>query len=155
VIDAGHGGHDPGTIGFSGTYEKDLTLQTARELYRQLAASGRYRPVLTRRSDVYLALGQRVDVARDVDGELFISLEAYSINRPDARGGPVYARPAVAGDAQAAELAQKENQADLLAGVNLAHQSREVSRILIDLMQREPRNRSAVFASGLLPELAR
>jgi N-acetylmuramoyl-L-alanine amidase len=156
VIDAGHGGHDPGTIGFSGTYEKDLTLLAARELHNQLLASGRYRPVLTRRTDVYLALAERVDAARDADGELFISLHADSIGgRPDIRGASVYTLSEVASDAQAAALAQKENKSDLLAGVNLAHQSREVSRILIDLMQRETKNRSAVFASGLLPELAR
>ena len=68
VIDAGHGGHDPGTIGISGTYEKDLTLLAARELYNQLAATGRYRPMLTRRGDIFLALGERVDAARNVDG---------------------------------------------------------------------------------------
>ncbi|BBK35174.1 hypothetical protein STAQ_02520 [Allostella sp. ATCC 35155] len=155
VIDAGHGGHDPGTIGFSGSHEKDVTLAAARELYIQLRATGRYRPILTRRDDTFLGLGQRVELARDVEGELFISLHADSIGRPDIRGASVYTLSEVASDAQAAALAQKENQADLLAGVNLAHQSREVSRILIDLMQRETKNRSAVFASGLLPELAR
>ncbi|MCC7275825.1 MAG: N-acetylmuramoyl-L-alanine amidase [Alphaproteobacteria bacterium] len=155
VIDAGHGGHDPGTIGVSGTNEKDVTLLAARELYRQLQATGLYRPALTRSGDLFLALGERVDRARDVGGELFISLHADAIHRPDVRGASVYTLSEVASDAQAAALAQKENRADLLAGVNLAHQSREVSRILIDLMQRETKNRSAVFASGLVPELSR
>ncbi|BBK33977.1 hypothetical protein STHU_46110 [Allostella humosa] len=155
VIDAGHGGHDPGTIGFSGSQEKDVTLLAARELFAQLQSTGRYRPVMTRRNDSYLGLAQRVDLARDVDGDLFISMHADSIGRADIRGASVYTLSEVASDAQAAALAQKENRSDLLAGVNLAHQSREVSRILIDLMQRETKNRSAVFASGLLPELAR
>ncbi|MGE0716121.1 MAG: N-acetylmuramoyl-L-alanine amidase [Alphaproteobacteria bacterium] len=155
VIDAGHGGHDPGTIGISGTNEKDVALAAARELHRQLQATGLYRPVLTRSSDTFLALGERVDVARDAGGELFISMHADSIHRADIRGASVYTLSEVASDARAAALAQKENRADLLAGVNLAHQSREVSRILIDLMQRETKNRSAVFASGLVPELGR
>ncbi|MGE0725487.1 MAG: N-acetylmuramoyl-L-alanine amidase [Alphaproteobacteria bacterium] len=155
VIDAGHGGHDPGTVGNRGTYEKEVTLLAARELERQLEATGRYRVILTRTRDNFLALGERVAIARDSSGELFISLHADAIHRPEVRGASVYTLSEVASDAQAAALAQKENRSDLLAGVNLAHQSREVSRILIDLMQRETKNRSAVFASGLLPELSR
>ena len=155
VLDAGHGGHDPGTVGSRGTYEKDVTLLAARELENQLEATGRYRVILTRTGDTFLGLGERVAIARDSGGDLFISMHADAIHRREVRGASVYTLSEVASDTQAAALAQKENRADLLGGVNLANQSREVSRILIDLMQRETKNRSAVFASGLLPELAR
>jgi len=155
IVDPGHGGHDPGTISPHGVHEKDVTLLAGRELKRQLEASGRYRAHLTRDTDTFLSLGERVTRARTLNGELFISLHADAIHKPDIRGASVYTLSEVASDSAAAALAAKENRVDLLAGVNLSTQSREVSRILIDLMQRETKNRSAVFASGLLPELSR
>jgi N-acetylmuramoyl-L-alanine amidase len=155
VIDPGHGGQDPGAIGASGTYEKTITLMVARDLKRQLEGTGRYVVHLTRDSDVFLRLRDRVQKARDLKAELFISVHADSIGSPDLRGASIYTLSDTASDAEAAALAARENRADIIAGVDLSNESRDVANILIDLAQRETMNRSASFAHVLVDQLGR
>lgn len=152
VLDPGHGGVDPGAIGVSGVFEKTVTLSAARELRKILEKTNRYKVILTRNSDKFLRLRDRVAVARDVGAELFVSLHADAIRRRGVRGASVYTLSEKASDAEAAELAAKENKADLLGGVQLEGESEEVTSILIDLVQRETKNLSAAFANIVLPE---
>lgn len=155
VIDPGHGGVDPGAIGRSGVLEKDITLRTARTLKRRLEGSGRYRVVLTRDRDVFIRLRDRIAVARRHDADLFVSLHADSIRRAGIRGLSVYTLSEKASDKEAAELADNENKADLIAGIDLSAETPEVTDILIDLAQRETMNESVRFAAELVQELRR
>jgi len=153
VLDAGHGGVDPGAIGRGGTHEKDIVLSMARELKARLEGTGRYRVELTRDRDTYLPLRERVKMGRRAGGDLFVSLHADSHPKADARGASVYTLSEQASDAEAAALAEKENKSDIIAGVDLTSEDSEVTNILIDLAQRETMNQSAVFARILVEEL--
>ena len=153
AIDAGHGGVDPGTISGDGTYEKQVTLSVALELKRQLERTGRYNVIVTRQSDIFIPLGERVEIGRRGKADLFISLHADAIANKDIRGSTVYTLSETASDKEAAALASKENKADIIAGVDLGKQSPEVTDILIDLMQRETMNYSIEFATLLIPNL--
>jgi len=153
VIDPGHGGPDPGTIGLSGSYEKHITLAMARTLRDKLEATGRYKVVLTRDRDIFIRLRDRIQIARDAGGELFLSLHADSIKNRKIRGPSVYTLSEKASDKEAAALAERENKADVIAGVDLTHESPEIANILIDLAQRESTNQSVRFANTLLPQL--
>lgn len=157
AIDAGHGGVDPGTTGFSGVREKSITLAAATELKRQIEATGRYRVVMTRTRDVFVRLTERVGVARRAHADLFISLHADAIANHTVRGATVYTLSEKSSDAEAAELAAKENKSDLIAGIDLSAEAygKDVTKILIDLMQRETMNFSARFATALIPEIAK
>ncbi len=154
VLDAGHGGRDPGAVGANGTMEKDITLRMAKELRVLLESTGRYRVILTRADDELLALRQRIDVARTAAADLFISLHADHIEKSTLRGASVYTLSENASDAEAAALAARENKEDLITGIDLSSQSAMVTSILIDLAQRETKNLSARFASVLTEELA-
>lgn len=153
VIDPGHGGVDPGAIGVSGIYEKHITLAMARELKTALEKNGRYRVQLTRDRDVFIRLRERVAIARQQGADLFISLHADAVQNPQIRGLSVYTLSQNASDSEAQTLAEKENKADLIAGVDLTHESPDVAGILIDLAQRETMNRSAGFATELVDEV--
>jgi N-acetylmuramoyl-L-alanine amidase len=155
VIDPGHGGVDPGAIGVSGIYEKDIVLDAARELKRQLEASGFYTVFLTRDSDVFLRLAERVEVARNNGADLFISIHADTIEDRSVRGAGVYTLSETASDDEAAELAAKENKADLIAGVDFVNVAYDpvTTNILIDLAQRETTNASSRFARVLTDSL--
>ena len=153
VIDAGHGGPDPGTIGSSGTREKDIVLTTARQIRDRLAAAGRYKVVLTRDRDTYLKLRDRVRIGRQQGADLFISLHADAHPVRGTRGVSVYTLSEKASDAEAGALAEKENKSDIIAGFDLSEENVEVANILIELAQRETMNRSAVFANVLIREL--
>ena len=155
VLDPGHGGVDPGAIGTSGTYEKHITLSAAREFKELLEKTGRYRVMVTRERDIFIPLRDRVAFAREAGGDLFISLHADSIKRRNIRGLSVYTLSENASDKEAAELAESENKADLIAGVDLSHETPEVTNILIDLAQRETMNESAHFAALMVKELGR
>jgi len=155
VIDAGHGGVDPGAKGVSGIYEKDLVLLYARELKRQLEATGKYRVVLTRDRDVFLPLRTRFELAQRAEGDLFISLHANTHPKRSVRGASVYTISEKSSDTEAEALAAKENRADVLAGVNLDAQTDDVSRILIDLIWRETMNLSKNFAGLMVTELGK
>jgi N-acetylmuramoyl-L-alanine amidase len=153
AIDAGHGGIDPGAIGVSGTYEKDVTLAFAREIRNQLERSGKYKVVLTRNGDQFFRLRDRIALARGAGAQLFISLHADSHRDTAFRGASVYTLSEEASDSEAAALAAKENKADLIAGVDLSHENETVTSILIDLAQRETKNLSAQFASMLVGQI--
>ncbi len=154
VIDAGHGGVDPGAIGVSGAYEKDLVLRYARELRRQLLATGRYRVVMTRDADVVLPLRTRTAMAEQAEGDLFISLHANTHRSGKISGASVYTISKKASDAEAESMAAKENKADVLAGVNLDGQTDDVTIILLDLARRETDNLSKRLANTMVAKLA-
>ncbi|WP_242128885.1 N-acetylmuramoyl-L-alanine amidase [Sphingobium sp. Sx8-8] len=153
VIDAGHGGHDPGAINREkGEREKDVTLAIAQAIRDQLLKSGRVRVALTRNDDRFLVLQERYGIARKLNADLFISIHADSADNDTARGATIYTLSETASDREAARLAARENRADLLNGVNLGGQSTDVSSILIDLTQRESMNISVAFARLLQRE---
>lgn len=155
VIDPGHGGIDPGAIGANNTYEKDVVLALALELRRQLEATGRYRVVMTRDSDRIVRLRDRLQIARESMGELFVSLHADSlVQSPEVKGASVYTLSEQASNEEAARLASKENRADILAGIDLSDQEDIVTEILIDLAQRAAKNQSIRLAEHLVAELS-
>lgn len=155
VIDAGHGGKDVGTISVLGEkkYEKDVVLAIAKAIKKELDASGRVKAILTRDDDTYLRHRDRFGIARQNNAALFISVHADSAPVPNASGATVYTLSETASDAEAARLAAKENRSDIIAGVDLAVETNEVSDILIDLAQRETMNTSAEFAAILQREM--
>jgi N-acetylmuramoyl-L-alanine amidase len=154
AIDPGHGGVDPGATGPSGLLEKDVTLSFARLLRDELLKTGRYQPVLTRDRDIFIRLRDRVRIAREAGAELFVSLHADTVADPAIRGLSVYTLSEQASDREAAALAEKENKADVIAGIDLTNESAQVTTILIDLAQRETMNQSARFAAGMVQEVA-
>lgn len=154
VIDAGHGGVDPGAIGSNGVFEKHITLAAARELQRALNATGRYRAELTRGGDKYLKLYQRVSIARKKKADLFISLHADTIGKSNVTGASIYTLSEKSSDAQTEKLAARENKADLIAGVDLSTEDEEVANILVDLTMRDTMNQSKFFANTIVSEMA-
>ncbi|MFZ2996859.1 N-acetylmuramoyl-L-alanine amidase family protein [Sphingobium sp.] len=155
VIDAGHGGHDPGAINKdNGKREKDVTLAIAQAIRDQLVKSGRVRVALTRDDDKFLVLQERYGIARKLGADLFISIHADAAENAQAHGATVYTLSETASDREASRLAARENKADIINGVNLGEQSGDVSSILIDLTQRESMNISANFARLLQREAA-
>jgi N-acetylmuramoyl-L-alanine amidase len=155
AVDPGHGGIDPGAIGAGGVYEKTITLMAAQQLKQKLEATGRYRAVLTRTRDTSLGLRQRNEIARHAPADIFISLHADSIRDKGIRGLSVYTLSEKASDAEAEALADRENKADLIIGMDLTRESQEVRNILIDLAQRESMNLAARLAGSLIEELRR
>ena len=153
VIDAGHGGHDPGAISpHGGQLEKDVTLAIAKSVRDEMLKSGRVRVALTRDTDKFVVLQDRYQLARKLNADLFISIHADSAESPDAAGGTVYTLSEVASDREAQRFAARENKANIINGVNLGGADANVSSILIDLTQRETMNVSADFAKLLLRE---
>jgi len=147
VIDAGHGGVDPGAVSpIDGRREKDVTLKIARAIRDELLRSGRVRVALTRDDDRFLVLQERYGIARKLHADLFISIHCDSVGSGNATGASVYTLSEVASDKESARLAARENKADIISGVNLASTSADISSILIDLTQRETMNSSANFA---------
>ncbi len=157
VVDPGHGGVDPGTIGAGGVREKHVALQAALELKRQLEVSGKYAVVMTRNRDVFVRLKRRVTSARAAEADLFISLHADAVAKKHVRGATVYTLSEQASDEEAAALAAKENRADIIAGIDLTAEAYDddVTKILIDLAQRKTMNVSAQFAGELVAELGK
>jgi N-acetylmuramoyl-L-alanine amidase len=152
VIDPGHGGIDTGAIAPSGVEEKAVVLAVAQKLAAKLEANGRFRVVMTRYDDTFVQLQERVEIARLNAADLFISVHADSISRNEntVRGATIYTVSDRASDAEAARLADKENKADLIAGVDLSANSDDVTSILLDLAHRETRNFSGLFARTLV-----
>jgi N-acetylmuramoyl-L-alanine amidase len=147
VIDAGHGGPDPGAISPSdGLREKDVTLRIARAIRDELVRSGRVRVALTRDSDRFLVLQERYGIARRLKASLFISIHCDSVGSGLASGASVYTLSEVASDKESAKLAARENKADIIGGIDLGGTATDISSILIDLTQRETMNSSASFA---------
>jgi N-acetylmuramoyl-L-alanine amidase len=155
VIDPGHGGIDNGTQAHSGETEKAIVLEFALALRDRIAQSGKYRVVLTRSDDTFIPLGDRVKIARSQNAALFISIHADALPRRegDAQGATIYTLSDRASDAEAERLAESENKADAIGGVNLTEEPTEVADILIDLAQRETRTFSNRFARTLMGEM--
>lgn len=153
VIDAGHGGHDPGAISpHSGKREKDITLAIAKAIRKELLATGRVRVALTRADDRYLALEQRSSMARRLKADLFMSIHADAAGNDQARGASIYTLSEVASDQAAERLAARENKADILNGVDLGAHGGDVSSILLDLAQRRTMADASDFARLLQRE---
>lgn len=152
VIDAGHGGIDSGTIGVTGMQEKDLVLDEAIRLGKDLKRRG-YIVHLTRDTDTFIPLRGRVNIARRDTADLFISLHADSSPDAGVAGASVYTLSERGSDKEAAALAKKENQSDIIAGVDLSGDNSSVASILIDLAQRDTMNRSSRFAQESVREL--
>ncbi len=148
AIDAGHGGKDPGTIGdYANTKEKNITLAYARELAKHLNNSKNYKVYLIRNSDEFVPLKRRVEKARRLNADLFISLHANSAADRSVSGLSIYTLSEKSSDKQAELLAQKENRADIIAGINFGDTSGDILKTLIDLSQRSSMNSSSQFAN--------
>lgn len=152
VIDAGHGGHDPGASGEGALREKQLTLALALALRDALLAQGHVRVALTRSDDRFLALEERSGIARRLHADLFLSIHADSAPSADAGGATVYTLSDHGSDAAADALARRENSADMVNGVALQGRSSAVNSILVDLSRREMRTRSIHLADLILRE---
>ena len=154
TLDPGHGGEDPGAVGRGGTYEKTVTLAVAKRLKARIDAEPSMRAVLTRDSDFFVPLQMRVQKARRVQSDLFLSIHADAWVRPDARGSSVFVlSERGASSTQARLLAQRENEADLIGGVNIGAKDLFLARTLLDLSQTATINDSLKLGKYLLGEL--
>ena len=154
TLDPGHGGEDPGAVGRGGTYEKNVTLAVAKRLKARLDAEPNMRAVLTRDSDFFVPLQMRVQKARRVQSDLFLSIHADAWVKPDARGSSVFVlSERGASSTQARLLAQRENEADMIGGVNLSAKDLFLARTLLDLSQTATINDSLKLGKYLLGEL--
>lgn len=154
VIDAGHGGEDPGAKGRHGTYEKHVTLAIARKLKALVDAEPNMRGVLVRDGDYFVPLHERVNKARKVRGDLFVSVHADAYIKPHARGSSVFALSERGATSVAARwLAKKENEADLIGGVNLDVADPYVKQVLLDLSQTATINDSIKLGRAVLDEI--
>ena len=154
ALDPGHGGVDPGAS-YGGVSEKVLTLTFAKELQQVLTETGRYRVVLTRSDDEFVPLAERVERARAMGADLFLSLHADALpSRPDVSGASVYTLAKDASDELAAELARRENASDAIAGVKMPTRKDNVRRALVDLAKRRTKLESDEMASLLIDELS-
>ncbi len=157
VLDPGHGGIDPGASGPKGEVEKEIVLAVARLIRKQLEADGRVEVQMTREDDRFISLGERVVFARNRSAALFVSLHADSLfGEADVRGASVYTLSDRASDAAAARAAEKENRADVAAGLDAPEAQREgVDDILFDLARRETRLFSQLAARGVAQSIQR
>lgn len=154
VIDAGHGGVDPGAISPRGRYEKDIVLDYALSTRKALEEIGGFEVVLTRDRDIFLPLRERVRIARAAGADLFVSLHADSHPKSATRGFSIYTLSETASDKEAAALAARENKSDVIGGVNLGDYSDDVRNILIDFAQTKTNELSARFARDIVvPEM--
>jgi N-acetylmuramoyl-L-alanine amidase len=154
VIDPGHGGLDSGTIAPSGETEKAIVLDFAHKLRDKLEKTGKYRVAMTRTDDHFVPLAERVRMARTAHAALLISIHADALAHRDSdgHGASVYTLSETASDAEAARLAEMENRADVIAGVDLTTEPDDVADILIELAQRETKAFSMHFARTLVGE---
>ncbi|MGN6284849.1 MAG: N-acetylmuramoyl-L-alanine amidase [Afipia sp.] len=155
VLDPGHGGIDNGTMAKTGQNEKSLVLEFALALRDRIEKTGRYRVVMTRDDDTFVPLGERVNIARAHAAALFVSIHAdYLPKREgDAQGATIYTLSDKASDVEAERLAESENKADAIAGLDLREEPPAVADILIDLTQRETRAFSSRFAKTLADQM--
>lgn len=156
VLDPGHGGEDPGAIGRGGSYEKNVTLSVARRLKEKIDAVSNMRAVLTRDGDYFIPLHQRVQKARRIQADLFISVHADAFIKPTARGSSVFVLSENGASSSAARwLANKENAADLIGGVSIGVKDPYLARTLLDLSQTATLNDSLKLGRDVLGELGR
>jgi len=154
AIDPGHGGEDPGAVGAAGSFEKHVTLSVGRRLKAKIDAQPNMRAMLTRDADYFVPLQQRVSKARRVQADLFVSIHADAFISPSARGSSVFVLSEKGASSTAARwLAQKENAADLIGGVNLGVKDSHLARTLLDLSQTAAINDSLKVGKAVLGEL--
>jgi len=154
AVDAGHGGEDPGAIGKGGTREKDVVLAIAKKLKARIDATPGMRAFLTRDGDFFVPLHVRVEKARRVKADLFVSVHADAFPRPTAGGSSVYVLSERGASSTAAKwLAEKENSADLIGGINIQTQNNQVAKILLDLSTSAQIKDSTQLASTMLDQL--
>ena len=154
TLDPGHGGEDPGAVGRGGSYEKHVTLAVAKRLKAKIDAEPNMRAVLTRDTDYFVPLQNRVQKARRIQSDLFISIHADAFTRPDANGSSVFALSESGASSSAARyLAQKENEADLVGGVNLDVKDPMLARTLLDLSQTATISDSLKLGRAVLDEI--
>ncbi|CAI3936005.1 N-acetylmuramoyl-L-alanine amidase (AmiC) (PDB:1JWQ) [Commensalibacter papalotli (ex Botero et al. 2024)] len=150
ILDPGHGGKDPGAVGYSGTYEKHVAYATAVELSRQLMRTGKYNVKLTRNSDKFVPLDGRVDFAQVNKANLFVSIHADALNNHSIKGASVYTLSNHASDAQSAALASVENNADKYGGPDVHVASPAVQKILASLVKLETKRESVAIAQNVV-----
>jgi N-acetylmuramoyl-L-alanine amidase len=151
VIDPGHGGIDGGANGIDGSVEKAVVFEFATALRRRLESNGRYQVVMTRESDVFVALGERVRIARDSAAQLLVSIHADTLSdKTEVTGATIYTASDQASDAEAARVAENENAADAAAGLQADAETTDVSDILFDLTRRETKTYSRLFSRTLV-----
>ncbi len=156
VLDAGHGGEDPGAVGPGGTYEKDIVLQIVRRVKERIDRMPGVRAVLTRDGDYFVPLNTRVLKARQAQGDLFISIHADAAPRRSANGASIYALSDRGASSTTAKwLAQKENSADLIGGINIGTQDQLIAKVLLDLSTTAQINDSIKVGGHLLREIGR
>jgi len=156
AIDPGHGGEDPGAVGRAGTYEKNVTLSIARRLRELIVADSSMRVALTRDGDYFVPLHTRVAKARAVQADLLVSVHADAWIKPDARGSSVFALSENgASSTAAAWMARRENDADLVGGINLGSHDKQLARVLLDLSTTAQINDSLKLGNSVLRELER
>ncbi|HBS26500.1 MAG TPA: N-acetylmuramoyl-L-alanine amidase [Gammaproteobacteria bacterium] len=154
AIDAGHGGKDPGAIGKKGTYEKDVVLKIARDLHGLVSKEPGYQSVLIRKKDVFLSLRERIERARNLNADLFISIHADAADNRKATGSSVYVLSQHGASSEAAKrLAQRENAVDLLGGVSLKDKEDTLAHVLLDLTQRHTQDVSYAVANSVRAQL--
>ncbi|GHU31296.1 N-acetylmuramoyl-L-alanine amidase [Betaproteobacteria bacterium] len=154
TLDPGHGGEDPGAIGRGGSYEKNVTLAIAKRLKAKIDKEPNMRAVLTRDTDYFVPLAMRVQKARRIRSDLFVSIHADAFVRPDANGSSVFVLSETGASSSAARyLAQKENKADLIGGINLNVKDSALARTLLDLSQTATINDSLKLGKDVLREL--
>lgn len=154
ALDPGHGGEDPGAIGRRGNYEKNIVLAIAQRLKKRIDAQPNMRAMLTRDGDYFVPLGTRVQKARKVQADLFISIHADAFIRPTARGSSVFVLSEKGATSSAARwLADKENAADLIGGVNIKTQDKQLASVLLDLSTTAQINDSMRIGSAVLSQI--
>ena len=150
VIDAGHGGKDPGTIGVKKSREKNINLIYAQSLKKALQKYRKIKVVLTRNDDTFYELSERIKIARDHSADLFISLHSDFSSNKKTRGLTVYTLSKKASDTRTAELANKENRNDIMVGMDLYNEYQETINTLVDLSRVDVLNESKLFANKLV-----
>ncbi|OYW13947.1 MAG: hypothetical protein B7X02_01075 [Rhodospirillales bacterium 12-54-5] len=153
VLDAGHGGQDPGASGVHDVHEKHITLAMVKAIRDALQATGRYRVALTRDDDRYILLPERVNIARKQKAAIFISIHADSNPVPEARGLSIYTVSETASDKESQALAERENKSDIIGGLDLNTADKDVANILIDLTQHETATKSLELADALVASM--
>ena len=154
ALDPGHGGEDPGAVGAGGSHEKDVVLEIAKRVKRKLDAEPNVRTILTRDADFFVPLNVRVQKARRVQADLFVSIHADAFVSPDARGSSVFALSERGASSTAAKwLANKENAADLIGGVNIATRDKQLAGVLLDLSTTAQINDSLKLGNAVLREI--
>ncbi|MBM4329800.1 MAG: N-acetylmuramoyl-L-alanine amidase [Deltaproteobacteria bacterium] len=156
VLDPGHGGEDPGAIGPRGTREKDIVLNLARKLQKSLDESGEVRAFLTRRGDYFVPLNKRIKIAQEYGADLFVSLHTNGSPKRQTRGTSVYCLSLKGATDKATQLlAQKENASDMIGGISLAAEQKDLDSILLDLEMTHTINESLQLGGLMLKELSR